>query len=290
MSNNEHESGIKAAIDAGKEIGALAGSKDALNISGTPFLILPAGMTLSTMKDMRHRPLHIEKTVTVSSHSDFVDYWNRFADENSTIFYDTEKHQFLGILDYHESGVRFAGEADYANTSDNRPRHGLHRVVYNCPKTVEAKRWLENSGKRMPQMDFAQFIEDGTPEIVSPPASEMMEVATTLSAVNKVNFSSGVRLDNGAVSLKYQEEIQGSAGASGQFSIPSKIAIAVLLFRGDTEGYKLEANFRYRIEGGKLVLWYDLIRAHVALEDAVKAIANTIREGINNGHMIAAVL
>lgn len=286
--NNEHESGIKAALDAGKELGAF--SAEVMDISGTPAVLTANGMNLQVLANLRHRPLHIDKTVTVSSHSDFVDYWNRFADENSTIFYDTEKHQFLGILDYHESDVRFSGDADYANTSDNRPRHGLHRVVYNCPKTVEAKRWLENSGKRMTQMDFAQFIEDGTPEIISPSASEMMEVATTLSAVNKVNFSSGVRLDNGAVSLKYQEEIQGSAGASGQFSIPSKIAIAVLLFRGDTEGYKLEANFRYRIEGGKLVLWYDLIRAHVALEDAVKAIANTILEGIKTGHMIDAVL
>lgn len=286
--NETNNGNVQAAIEAGQHMAHAA--REVILIGGTPHIILPAGMTLNPLEKLRERPFHLEKTVNVSSHSDFVAYWNRFADKDSTIFYDTEKHQFIGVLDYHEDGAGSVDDTDYANTSLNRPRFGLHKVIYNCPKTVEAQRWLNNSGRKMSQMEFAQFIEDGAPEIRDPDSAYMMEVATTLSAVNKVNFQSGVRLQNGAVSLTYQEDIQGSAGANGQLQIPTKIFIGLLLFRGDTEGYKLEANFRYRIEGGKLSLWYELVRSHVALEDAVKAIAKTIKEGIKTGHMIAAVL
>ena len=83
--------------------------------------------------------------------------------------------------------------------------------------------------------------------------------------------------------MTYQEEIQGSAGAAGQLTIPQKIKIALKIFRGDSAAYAIEANFRYRVKEGKLTMWYELIRPHLAKDDAVKNIVSIIKAGIGDG-------
>lgn len=270
----EQNNDIQSAINAG----AALNTGKVIDIHGTPALVAAPGHTVHQFKELRERPERIAKTLKVTSHKSFVEYFNRFADEDSTIFIDYEKKRFVGELDYHQSGLH-----------DNEgARHCAHKVSYDCPLTPEAMRWIENDGKPKSQFDFAQFIESGAPEIIEPQAAEMLEVALTLAATNSVNFRSAVRLQNGAQQFKYEENVQGQAGVAGQLEIPSKIALALKLFRGDEVAYRIEANFRYRIKEGQLVLWYELIRPHVALEDAVKAIAEKIEAEIKTGHIIEA--
>lgn len=278
MSTNHNPSDIQSAIEAGRQLKF----GEIIDAKGTPAVILPPGHSLQKLEELRERPIRIASTVNATSHTSFITYFNRFADSDSTIFVDYEKKAFLGILDYHN-------DSHEANASPE-PRHCVHKVAYNCPLTPEAKRWLDADGKPMSQFDFAQFIETGALEIIEPAAAEMLEVALTLQAANSVNFRSAIRLQNGQHQFKYEENIQGQAGVAGQLEIPTKIALALKLFRGDEEAYRIEANFRYRIKEGQLVLWYELIRPHLALEDAVKVIANKVKEGITTGHVIEAAI
>ena len=252
-------------------------------VNGLPMVIIPEGADLKQFPDLRLAPIRIERMVIVTSALAFVDYFNRFADMDSTIFVDVEKRKFLGILDYHiHHNIDAQGEPT--------PRHCSHKVAYDCPLTPEAKKWFDFNKKAMDQTEFASFIEDGILEITEPAGADMLKIASTLQAKNAVNFRSAIRLDNGQAQMTYEENIQGSAGVSGQLNIPQKITIVLRIFRGDISGYQLEANFRYRIKEGKLTMWYELIRPHMVIEDAVKEIGATIRTSITTGHMIEAVV
>lgn len=258
-----------AALAAGKKLS----EPSVLEINGTQVLLHDERLKMTSFEDQRERPHRIKKHVVTTDAQSFLDYFNRFADENSTILVDVENRAFLGVIDYHEA--------------PSQPRHGSHIVSYNCPLTPEAKKWLDHNATKKNQTEFAEFIEEGAPEIAEPSAAEMLEIALTMQAKTGVDFSSGIRLDNGQVQLTYREEIQGTAGTTGQLKIPSKIALGIQLFQGG-DRYKLEANFRYRLSQGRMTIWYDLIRPHLALADAVKQIQEKIKAGMSKGQLIEA--
>lgn len=280
--NQAPPSDFAAALAAGQKLA----EAQVVEINGTQVLIHQQGLQVKEYESQRARPRRIERTVETTHVQSFIDYFNRFADENSTIFVDVENRLFIGIIDYHEdaTAARAGGEE---TGNQNAPRHGCHKVTYKCPLTPEAKKWLDNDGAKKSQVEFAEFIEEGAPEIVEPNAAEMLEIALTMQAKTGVDFSSGIRLDNGQVQLTYREDIQGTAGVTGQLKIPSKIALGIQLFQGG-ERYRLEANFRYRLNQGRMTIWYDLIRPHLALQDAVKAIQSQIVAGKNKGQVIEA--
>lgn len=275
------ENNTKAAVEAGQAIMARAGER--ADIGGTPGILLPSHLTLKQFPEMRDRPVHLEQRVATTSHLAFVAYFNRFKDEDSIIFVDLEHHKFKGVLDYHQAAAEHEvgdSEGGVETVVGNRPRHGKHVVVYDCPLTPEARRWFDKNKVAMDQTEFARFIEDSLPEMMEPSGADMLEIATTLQVKNNVNFRSGIRLTDGQVNLTYNEEVQGGAGVEGTMKIPVKITIAVKLFRGDEAAYKIEANFRYRMKEGKLALWYELIRPHLAIEDAVKQIQAQVASGV----------
>jgi uncharacterized protein YfdQ (DUF2303 family) len=119
-------------------------------------------------------------------------------------------------------------------------------------------------GKQMNQIQFAEFIEANVPDITSttasePSGAEMLEVAINFKAQKKVNFASGQVLANGQVDFKYQEEIQGSAGANGNIKVPERFFIGIPVFEGG-DPYKLEAKLRWALNDGKLTMWFELVR------------------------------
>lgn len=84
-------------------------------------------------------------------------------------------------------------------------------------------------------------------------------------------------LANGQVDFKYQEEIQGSAGANGNIKVPERFFIGIPVFEGG-DPYKLEAKLRWRLNDGKLTMWFELVRDHKVLEAAFQDIWKKIAE------------
>ena len=62
--------------------------------------------------------------------------------------------------------------------------------------------------------------------------------------------------------LTYNEEIDGRAGEAGQLRIPEEFFIALKPFLGG-DTFCVPARFRYRIQEGRLVMWYELVRADI---------------------------
>lgn len=249
------------------------------HIEDTPALLVPEGFKLQTFEEHRQSPLRIKQTVAADTVQSWLDYWNRFAKPHSTALFDLNAAKLMGILDYHQSST------DYDKPSFSFPDWLNHRVIYECPMTPEWKRWQEHSGKPLDQAAFARLIEDGVPDITDPTGAEMLEIATSLTVHNKVNFRQAIRLDNGETQFTYEENLEGQAGPKGQLKIPQTITLGIRLFEGGP-GYAVEARFRYSIKDGKLSMWYDLVRPERVHEDAVLNIFQEIQQGMRVGHLL----
>ncbi|RLJ20005.1 hypothetical protein DJ031_06760 [bacterium endosymbiont of Escarpia laminata] len=254
----EQLNGIQAAIEAGKALGTHA----ITDVEGVPTLIVPEGFTAKQYPDLMEHPKRTEQVVRTDTAGSFIEYFNRFGDDNSAIFCDLEDAYFLGIIDYH---------------SEDHAKWLNHQVKFTCKQTPEWSAWERGSGQRMDQLKFAFFIEENLEEIINPPGAEMLEIATTLKAKTKINFTSAQRLDNGQTQFQYVEEIDGSAGIKGQISIPETIKLGMRLFEGG-DAYEMEARFRYRIKEGQVAMWYDLVRPHKVHRAAVDSVFEQIKK------------
>lgn len=160
-----------------------------------------------------------------------------------------------------------------------QPAHEDHTATYDAPLSKEWKTWTQNDGEAMGQEKFAQFIERNLLDIAAPTGAEMLELATSFQAKKGVNFASGTKLQNGQTQLVYEETIQAKAGEKGQLTVPDEIKLRLPVFEGSTIADELIAKFRYRIDGGKLYMWYELVRPHKVLEIATKDLLKQIEEG-----------
>lgn len=249
---------LTAAMDAGAALGT---PKDA-GIGS--FFVVPEGYVLHSLEGFQAHPNRKTGKVTMDDADSFIRYFNAHANEHSQIYAKQNPPVFVGLLDEHQT--------DKAGWRE-------HRVVYACPFSPEWKEWTANDKKAMKQAEFADFIERNLPDIVEPSGAEMLEVSRSLQAKKKVNFSSGIRLSNGEQELTYEEEIQGTT-AKGKLHIPEVFKIGVQVLEGG-EPYAVECRLRYRINDANLVMWYELVRPHKIIEDAVFAVWGAIAVDTN---------
>ncbi len=254
---------------------SVVAAQQQLEIADTPATILPPGYTLTLHPELRERPRRTARTYSAHTVDSFIDYVNRYADEDTTVFIDLARERATAIIDY---------DAPTA-PADNGARWGAHRAAYDFPRTNEADDWLRLNGRAMTQQEFALFIEQHLPEIVEPDGATMLEIALSLQAKTSVEFAKAARLDNGQVQFQYRETIDGSAGPQGNIQIPSEFKLGLQLFKGGA-AYELAAKLRYRIKEGQLVMWYDLIRPQRAIEDAITTVAEQIRSRLAIGHLV----
>lgn len=252
-------SDIQAAFEHG------ANQSQVFDLNGHEILVTHKDMKIDKelLEQMLPAPHHCKARVCLHDAQSFSDYVNEYGDEASVIFSDIESSNFTAVLDYH--------------ISTDEPRHGFHVAVYAPTTTPEWSAWVNKSGVKMSQEDFSLFIEDNSDEIQKPNSAEMLEIASSLRADISTTFRSAQRLDNGQVQFTYNENINGTAGASGQLQIPQEIEVIMTPFQGGPS-YTRTARFRYRIKDGQLIMWYDLVRPQRVREEAMADTLKTIQE------------
>jgi uncharacterized protein YfdQ (DUF2303 family) len=153
-----------------------------------------------------------------------------------------------------------------------------HRIDYRPSYAMDWMWWNGGDKKRMSQSDFAQFIEDNAPCIVDPPAADMIEIARSMEAKKKVRFASAIRLSDGQTQFTYEEDLQGTV-MKGAMLIPEQFKIGIQVFVSG-ERYAVDCRLRYRLEeNGRLSMWYEMIRPHLVIEDAVNSVCARIQSG-----------
>lgn len=210
-------------------------------------------------------------TTTVRDAQSFLAYWDKHHDDASEVYADSDCLTVTAVLDAHQAdGARWA-------------QHRLHLALR---ETEAWKQWLRWNGELMGQEDFAEFLEDHLPELLEPSAAEMLEIAQSFQAAQKVDFQSATRLTSGQRQFQYVETTTAKAGQKGQLTVPEQFTIGLVPFEG-SEGYKLTARLRHRIGQNGLRLGYKLERPDeirkTAFADVVKTIGEQIDTPVMNG-------
>ncbi len=231
----------------------------------TPVAVLPEGFEATSLEKHLPAPTRSRGITTLRDQASFVAFVKGLMGDATTVYGRYNPPQFLAVFN-DTTPVAGPGWQD-------------HRAQYDCPTSVEWNIWKGSDGKRMAQADFAQFIESNLPDINSPPAADMLEISRSLEAKKKVDFASGIRLSNGQNEITYTEEITGTA-QKGKLSIPEIFTLGIAVLEGGTR-YAVQARLRYRIDGGKLQMWYELVRPHKILEDAVNAVWSEVSEALS---------
>lgn len=231
-------------------------------INGAPVLILPQGMNVKTFETTMLAPLRKKGTVTLNDAESFVAVVVDQKTDDTRLFSTISPPTFTAVFNHNADGAGW----------------GDHKAQYNAPLAPEWKAWTGIDGKKLNQVEIAQFIENNLVDVAEPEGATLLEICRTLEAKKKVTFASSIRLSDGNNQFTFSEEVQGSA-QQGQLSIPEVFVIGVPVFENG-EKWRVDVRLRYRIEeGGRLVMWVELVRPHKIIEEAVKELRARIAEG-----------
>ncbi|MER7815608.1 DUF2303 family protein [Streptomyces sp. NPDC096153] len=210
-------------------------------------------------------------TTTVRDTASFLAYYGKHADDQSEVYADVEKLTVTALLDAHQA---------------DSPRFGSHRLALALRQTKAWADWKRFDGQYVDQEEFANFLEDHVPDLVTPDAATMLEIAQSFKATTKAEFQSSSRLQSGERKFVYTEDTKASAGGRGELAIPEVFEIAVPPFEGAPR-FKMTARLKYRLNGSRLTLGFKLEQPHervaAAFEEIVKEIGDGIPVPILNG-------
>jgi uncharacterized protein YfdQ (DUF2303 family) len=235
------------------------------DISGTPHVLVPEGVTLEDCAAFLPAPTRLQQIVQTADAAAFIGYVGQFGDKARSVVFATRRPAgFSAVLDYH--------------AASNLPSWNAHRVNFVPLQTPSWADWNGANKRRFNQADFAQFIEDHIPDIAEPAGAKLLELARNFEATKAVTFQSQQRVADGSVQFTYNEDVQGTP-RSAAMKVPTEITLALAPFEG-SKAYKVTARLRYRIgEGGKLELWYDLLRVVDVLDAAFNDVLDDIKKG-----------
>ena len=168
----------------------------------------------------------------------------------------------MAILDYHKHS--------------EEPSWCAHTATFHPHRSVEFTTWMENNRKQMTQVEFARFLEDNLPDIVEPASADLLAVALTFEAKKSVEFSSGVRLNNGQIQFAYDEVVRGTA-QKGTIEIPEQFVLGIAI-HVNGPAYRIPVRLRWRLQEGKVVFWYEIVRPHRFIEDALKEMRERVEK------------
>lgn len=234
-------------------------------------LIAHKDLSVVDLEQFRGRPKRIRQTFAATGIPSFVDYVNRYKDEDSTIFITPDLTQLANgaklataVLDYHQSSP------DGTPQGENEARWGDHAVTLFARPSLPYSKLLALDGKLMDQPSFAQALEDIARFSNSHAAADLVEIARTISLTSKGDFKSFEDELSGSVDFKFDLAVKASAGTQTRsLTVPSVIGFAIPLIDG-LSPTTVNVKFLYRVPdgpGGKVHLGVKIVD-RTWLEDA----------------------
>lgn len=249
---------------------ALASAKEAAKVdtADPSAFIVPVDARLEVIDPARFDKLNstprraegIVQPQTLEALINYVDYHHDIA--ATTVWVGAETGKVIAVINDH------AG-------ADGAPGWGDHRAIFEPRMTPEWLRWKRADGSWLEQEAFAELLEDGLTEIAEPAGATLLEVASTMSGKTEVSWEQATRLDNGAISAKYVEDVKAGAGARGDLEIPTQFTLVLPVFAGE-DAIQIEARLRWRLRAGKLLLGFKLDNPHRAVQESVDRISDQL--------------
>ena len=235
--------------------------------AGEVYLVPDGEGGLSTIDTDKYAvaPRHTAAARVVTDAASFVAYVNRHALAGTEVYAHTNSSTVVAVIDSHEG-------------TDGAPGWQKHTLKLALEKSKAWLAWEAADGKLVDQQTFADFLDDRYLDVIDPAPAVLIDTARTFQAKTSVNFESGFREGSGDVTLQYVEDTKAKAGQKGDIEIPSRIQLALRPYVGGPM-YSIWASFRYRLNGGNVVLGFRLERPENILEAAFADIVTEIRDG-----------
>jgi uncharacterized protein YfdQ (DUF2303 family) len=235
-------------------------------------IALPEGHCIIPTESFQMTPDLPRGTVAMESLASLVSYTLSHKGGGFHVFASLEKMRIDSVMDWHEPAI---------NSELPHPKWGDHRANLALKFTQQWKNWTGICSKPLGQVAFAEFIEENLNEIIEPTPADVLTIATSLSGKRKVNFTNSTSLGNGDVSLQWEE--QTDAKAAGDVRVPSRIKLAIPIFRGaeDETTFEIQALFRYRVSEGRLTFEIRLLHSDKVLDMAFAALVGVLRQNLD---------
>lgn len=257
-------------VDAIVGVAQTAGAPKVLDPEKPVGIVVPAGATLqlpdlSAWRQAPTRKRGVYLPATVDSFAAYVE--QHLIPGQTTIWVHPSSGAVTAVFDDHGS----------AHQGPGVPGFGQHRAELALGLTPEWLYWESHDREMLSQESFAEHVEGGMEEILEPDAAVMLEVAQTFHATNSATFRSSTRLHSGEQRLQYDEELQASAGAAGDLTVPTTLLLGIAPFIGE-EPYRIAARMRFRLSSGVLRLGYQLDRPESVKQHALTGVAERLTE------------
>lgn len=249
--------------------GAIAGVKEKDDLL---YAIVPDGYKLET-EDIRERQEKlgiVAKRLTgntdVANVESFCNLCDREFVENTTVcFSDLDGSTFKTIFNYAGPHGQFGW--------------GDRSVTLRLKTTTKWDRWNNNNNVKLNQLRIADFFEANIDDIVEPEAAQVIEMVKALKVKKKASFTSVVDQNTGGTSIKFTEDVNGSA-IKGNIDFFGKFTIGITPFYGSSP-YKVECNLRFNIDDdNRLSIFYTMINADLVKENAFDVEREKILDGM----------
>lgn len=219
----------------------------------------------SSIEARKENPDRKKGIYAVSDVDAFLQYLEKHGEDHTELWANDKKGTIRAVINAH------------TDRDDIWPGWEDHVVTLRLPFSKDWLEWVNHDGQQMSQAAFAEFIEDHLPNFVTPSGADMLELAQTFQATSTVDFESSQRLKSGETTLAYVETTNAKAGTKGALTIPDTFELALQVHeRGPV--YRVQARFRYRINGGNLTLAYRLSRIDDVRRHAFDEVSAVVRE------------
>lgn len=223
------------------------------------------------------RPARRSGSVDLATPESFANYVTRLAVPETVVYADKAAGRLVAVFNDHPqvSGDSAGAVGTIAGWRD-------HRAAMNLTTHPDWAEWMQWDGKLRGQRAFGEFIDSMAHTVMEPDAATMLEVATTLTAKQTIDYDSRTRLENGDTSFTFVQETAMQAGRRNQrVEIPGTFVFEAPVWYG-TMPVRVTARLRIMPERDGVMLGYKLIRLADATEEAFAGVIADVRAGIGD--------
>lgn len=247
---------------------------------------------MSTFDAYEDGPSFRTGTARMGTLDSFIAHVNRFGDGDSAIFVNDNSASpaLTAVLDYHRADSLSSEEGE--DRIHGEYRNGKHRTSFAFPLSEEWQFWLSHNGpgNAMDMLTFSNFIEDrigdialvedGIPDGVErfvelnggagmiASYGQLHDLAHGLQVSEGHHAEQKVNHQNGAGKISFTTVVENTKVNGVEVVVPSMFFIAIPVFHKGAF-YRIAARLRYRVNGGKVVFWYDLWRSDRSFDHAI---------------------
>lgn len=253
-------------IDSVIDLATAAAGPYALEEGGVYAVAVPAGAVVQVidrdLDEYQAHPRQTKGTFRLRTADSLAAYLAKHELPQTELWADLDSSRITAVIDAHQGADLPAGFAQ-------------HRAVLQLVHTPAWTAWAGINGKLLPQVEFSEFIEQRTIDFVDPAGADVLELAQSFQSARSGRFESSQRLNSGETNLVWKEDVQATAGKSGNIAIPDVLELALVPYEGGA-AYKVRARLRYRITNGALHLGVVLERPEDVLRDAFSSVVDAL--------------